>query len=133
MKSPLAIWRDGKKENQWKVKPEMTVDLIITDFKRGNIGTKYENSLGSFICESSDGILKTDPSGIDDETRDKVWNNKEFYLGKIIEVKCNGISQDVNGNYSLLHPVFNRFRDDEKTEADNIGEIILNDNMTKGI
>ena len=58
------------------------------------------------------------------------FNKKQ---GKIIEVKCNGISQDVNGNYSLLHPVFNRFRDDEKTEADNIGEIILNDNMTKGI
>ena len=44
-------------------------------------------------------------------------------MGKILEIKCSGISQDSEGNYSVLHPVYKNIRDD-KTEANSLEECI---------
>jgi len=132
LKSNSGLWKDGKPVYQIKMKLELTVDLKIIGFNEGNKGTKYEGSLGSFICESEDGLLKSDPGGIKEDLRDEIWNNKEKYIGKIIEVKSCGLSHDVDMNYSLLHPSFNEIRTD-KNVADTLQQIKENQNMVLGL
>jgi hypothetical protein len=44
-------------------------------------------------------------------------------MNTILEIKCSGISQDRNGNYSVLHPVYKMFRTD-KTVANTLVECI---------
>jgi len=122
IKSGIHPWKSGKPVYQVKLKLDFECELRIIGFKPGEPGKKFENTLGSFIVESEDGILKTDPGGIPEDIRDEVWNNKEEYLNKIITVKSCGISKDKDGNISLLHPSFVKFRED-KDKADTYEEI----------
>lgn len=124
-----GFWKNGKPQTQIKMKLELTVDLKIVGFNEGT--GKYENMLGSLICESSDGLVKADPYAFSDELRKEIWDNQNNYLNSIVEVKCNGISNDKSGNYSLLHPVFKSFRDD--TTADSLEDIKENQNMIVGL
>ena len=96
--------------------------MQVVGFKRGTPGTKYENSLGALECASSDGKVRCFASGIADDLRDEIWNNQDEFLGKVVTVKCNGLSQNADGEYSLLHPRFMKFRDD-KESADSLEEI----------
>ena len=122
VKAGETDWKDGKPVYQIKIKFEFECELRIKDFKRGTQGTKYQDSLGAFYCESEDGTLKTYPSGITEDLRQEFWDNQEEYLNKIITVKCNGLSKDNEGNFSLLHPRFIKIRDD-KDKADTLKEI----------
>lgn len=132
LKALTGFWENKKPTHQVKMKLEMTIDLKIIGFNEGKKGTKYEGTLGSFICTSDDGKLNADPGGIAEDIRDKVWASQDHYLNTIIEVKCNGISHNRDGEYSLLHPVFNHFRDD-KDRADTFEEIQANQDMIMGL
>lgn len=125
-------WKDGKPTWQCKVKLEMTVDLKIVGFNYGTKGTKNENVISSLICESSDGKVVTQPQGLKESEMQYVTENQSDLLGTIIECKCNGLSHNSDGEYSLLHPAFKCFRDD-KANADSLDDIILNENMVKGV
>ena len=122
LKSSTGVWQSGKPSHQMKMKLEFVCELEVIGFNRGNVGTEWENSLGSFQCKSSDGLLLTDPAGIEGDVRDLVWNAQDEWMGKIVSVKCNGLSQDVDGNYSLLHPVYRGERTD-KSVADSLDDI----------
>ena len=118
VKASSEVWKSGKPTFQIKYKFEFECEMKIVGFKQGNKGTKFENSLGAFKCKSEDGIVKADPSGISEDLRDEIWNNREDYLNKIITVKCNALSKSKdNEHYSLMHPRFIKFRDD-KDQAD---------------
>lgn len=132
LKAANSHWKSGKGVNQIKMKLEFTCDLEIIGFNEGTKGSKYEGSLGSFKVKSSDGLLFTDPAGIKDSVRQDIWNNRQDYIGKIIEVKCNGLSHDSNGDYSLMHPVFKVVRTD-KTVADSLDDIKNIQNMVLGL
>ena len=67
--------------------------------------------------------MKTKPQGLDEDEMDFVTANQDELMGKIVEIKCSGLSQDENGNYSTLHPVFKGFRDD-KDVANTLEECI---------
>ena len=129
LKSLLGFWEDKKPVHQIKMKLEMTVDMKIAGFNEGN--GKYVGMLGSLICESSDGLVKADPYAFSDTQRQEIWDNKDKYLNTIVEVKCNGLSSDRDGNYSLLHPVFKTFRDD--TTVDDLQSIKDNQDMVMGL
>jgi len=131
LKSLYGTWENKKPIYQIKMKLEFTVDLKIIGFNEGEKGSKFEGMLGSLQCESSDSLLKADPGGYNDDLRQTIWNNKDSYIDKIVEVKCNGISHDKDNNYSLLHPVFKEIRDD--TTADSLEQIIENENMVLGL
>jgi len=123
IKDGTKEWKDGKPVYQIKMKLDFECELRIKDFKPGKPGTKYENTLGAFICESEDGLVKADPGGIDEYTRDEIWKNKDQYLNKIITVKCCGLSKAKDKEYySLLHPAFVKIRED-KDRADSFEEI----------
>ncbi|MDD5151455.1 MAG: hypothetical protein PHC28_13435 [Flavobacterium sp.] len=115
-------WKDGKPNTQIKVKLEMSMDLVIVGYNQGKKGTRLEQTLGSLICESADGKLKTDPAGLSDEIRDVIWKNRELLLNTTVEIICSGVSVTDNG-YSLLHPRFFRLRDD-KNSANTLEEIL---------
>jgi hypothetical protein len=127
-------WKDGKPTYQQKMKLEIEMDLFITGFNWGTKGTKNENVISSLICESSDGLLKTNPGGMDEKTMKFVTNNMNSLLNSIVNIKCSGISFDRDGNFSLLHPRIGdqRFRTD-KTEADSLEQIKAIEIMAKGL
>lgn len=125
-------WKDGKPVWQIKMKLEMNVDLRITGFNYGKKGTKNEHVISSFNAESEDGKIVTSPQGLTEEMMKYVTENQDKLLSAIIETKCNGLSKDVNGNYSLLYPAFKYVRDD-KTKADTLEDVIKNENMVKNL
>ena len=49
--------------------------------------------------------------------------NQDALIGKILEIKCSGLSQDNKGNYSVLHPVYKLIRTD-KSIANTLTECI---------
>lgn len=52
-------------------------------------------------------------SGMDSEFRQAISENRDYYLGKVIEVKANGRFEDTG---KLRHPQFMRFREDKNVE-----------------
>ena len=123
VKSTDGVWADKKPNYQIKVKKEIDLDLKIVGFNYGTKGTKNENLISSLQVESADGLLKTDPTGLTEAEMEFVTANQESLLGKILEVKCSGVSKDSDGNYSVLHPVYKHIRDD-KDEANTLEECI---------
>jgi ATP dependent DNA ligase domain len=114
-------WKDGKPSHQCKLKKEINLDLKVVMF---NYGTgKNKDVISSIDVESSEGLLKTSPTGINESMMRFITENQDKLLNTILEVKCSGLSQDSNGNYSVLHPVFKQFRDD-KNDANSLDECI---------
>lgn len=130
VKSSKCIWKNGKPNEQVKMKLEMDIDLRIIGFNYGN--GKNSNVISSLNCESECGILKTSPGGINEKTMEFITKYQQNLLGKIVHVQGSGLSQDSFGNYSILHPRFKGFRDDKFT-ADTLLEIQDNEMMCKGL
>ena len=123
-------WKDGKPNWQIKMKLEMDVDLRIVGFNYGTKGTKNENVISSFNAQSSDGLVNTRPQGLKEDMMTYITENQDQLLGKIIQVKCNGLSKNVDGDYSLLYPAFVAIRDDKDT-CDSLESIKSIENMVK--
>lgn len=121
VKSKDGVWADTKPSYQIKVKKEINLDLRITGF---NYGTgKNVNLISSLNVESEDGVLKTSPTGINEDDMEYITANQDVLIGKILEIKCSGLSQDSKGNYSVLHPVYKLIRTD-KSIANTLTECI---------
>ena len=134
LKSKDGKWKNGKFNYQIKMKLEMDIDLLIADFNWGTKGTKNENVISSLRCCSSDGLLWTSPAGMTESLMQKITNNQEEWLGKIITVTCSGLTKDVNGNYATLHPrVGAKIYRDDKTVADSLEDILNIERMAKGL
>jgi DNA ligase 1 len=123
VKSMDGVWADTKPSYQIKVKKEMNLDLRIVSFNYGTVGTKNQNVISSLNVQSEDGLLKTSPGGMDEDTMDYVTENMYKLLNTIVEIKCSGLSQNSDGNYSTLHPRFKTFRSD-KDVANTLEECI---------
>jgi ATP-dependent DNA ligase len=135
IKSLNEVWKDGKSWYQLKMKIEMELDLKVVGFSEGSKGTKYEGTLGAFLVETEDGLLKTAcGSGLKekDGVRDEVWQNQDKYLGSIITVKCNGLSKNSAGGNSLYFPVFIELRPD-KNNANTFKECQDIEDMKKAL
>lgn len=131
VKSLDGAWVDSKPLYQIKVKKEINLDLKIVGF---NYGTgKNKDVISSIDVESSEGLLKTSPMGINESTMKFITENQGNLLNTILEVKCSGLSQDNKGNYSVLHPVFKTLRTDEKSEANSLDECIQIDKAAIGL
>lgn len=132
LKGSNGTWKDGKPAWQVKFKLEMTVDLKIIGLNYGTPGSKNEKLISSILVESSCGALKTNPCGISEKDMKYITANQEEVLGSILEVKCSGTSSNSKGEYSLLHPVFIKIRDD-KNDADSLIQIKENEDMIKNL
>lgn len=90
-----------------KVKKMYTLDLEIIGMSEGN--GEFSNSCGALIVNYK-GFPVGVGSGISKEERFMFWNNKDKYIGRVIEVQAFEESTDQNGNLSLRFPVYKGLR-----------------------
>ena len=114
------------------MKLEINLDLVVTGFNMGTVGTKNEGLVSSFKAETECGLLKTNPQGIKEKDMLYITENQDVLLGKLIEVKCSGLSTDSDGNYSLMYPAYLRVRDD-KEHGDTLDKAIEIEQMALGL
>lgn len=84
-------------------------DFIIVGFETGN--GKYSNTLGNIIVESADKKIRSEVgTGFSDEQRNYIYTHQDEFLGKITEIKYQGITDD---GTSLRFPVWvNKLKED---------------------
>ena len=120
LKDKNGVFRDGTSKHQLKMKLEMDLEVRVTGYKEGRIGTKRESTFGAILFETDDGQIKGAVSGFTDEQLEEINANREAYMSKIITVSCNDITRGRdNDYYALSHPRFKEVRND-KTETDTL-------------
>lgn len=108
-----GVFRDGTSKHQLKMKLEMDLEVRVTGFKEGKVGTKREETFGAMTFETDDGKIKGATSGFTDAMLDEINSNRDFYIGKIMTVSCNDITKGRDSDhYALSHPRFKEFRND---------------------
>lgn len=130
LKAEKGQWKDGKPTWQVKMKLEINLDLKIVGFNYGKKGTKNEHVISTLRTESSCGLLKTNPAGMDEAMMKFVTANQEELLGTIVEIRCCGLSTDKDGNWSTLHPSVVVLRGDKDT-CDSLEDCQKIENMSK--
>ena len=70
----------------FKVKSWKDADCKIIGYEEGTIGSKYEGMLGAFIIDYKGNKVSVG-SGYLDEQRQEFWDNRDKYIGKILQVK----------------------------------------------
>ena len=127
LKDLNGVWADGTSKQQVKFKSEKECELIIVGVNPGD--GAFTGGIGSYQCESSDGLVKVNISGMTIEERglERIdpensalglkpieGFNMNSMIGKIITVRFNelikGKSSDV---YSLYLPRIVQVRDDK--------------------
>lgn len=108
---------DGRPNKTWyKVKAEITVDMVVSGFTEG--AGKYEGLIGAIE------FSRTDPStgelvyvgkcsGMTDAVRKDISDDREAFLGRVIEIKCNELVGSKEYR-TPRHPQFVAFRIDKK-------------------
>jgi DNA ligase-1 len=89
-----------------KIKHTEEYTLKIVDIIEGS--GKYEDSMGALVLSYEDAFVGVG-SGFSDTMRDHIWQNKDIYIGKYVEVETFGKSKNANGGISLNCPIFKRF------------------------
>jgi DNA ligase-1 len=123
LKDANAIFRDGTSPQQLKMKLEIDVDVRITGFKAGSVGTKRDGKIGSIEFATDDGKIKGFASGFSDAELDDMDAKRDLLIGSIMSLTCNDITKGRNNeHYALSHPRFNEIRTD-KEETDTLERI----------
>ena len=107
---PKSKYQSGKRVNySVKLKYRKTADLLCIDVVAGEIGSKYENSIGALVLQDSVGRIVSVGSGLDD--KDRQPELADYYIGKIIEIEYEQIMD------TYIQPVYVQVRLD-KQKAD---------------
>ena len=94
-----------------KVKRFFFSDVRIIGYEEGE--GKHEGKLGSFIIDFK-GTPVGVGSGYTDAEREEYWANRDFYVGKILEVKYKEETKNKKDDkISLQFPTFSRMRLDK--------------------
>ena len=99
-----------------KVKVMSTCDIRVIGFEEGT--GKYEGKLGALVVDYK-GFNCGVGSGFTDADRTYIWDNKEEYLGSIIEVQYFEESKNAQGGISLRFPIFKKLRTDKSAPSYN--------------
>ena len=118
-KDPHAPWIDGTSPWQVKLKVEFVVDLEIIGFTIGK--GKRAKDFGALVCATSDRLLQVDVAGLKEADYARINEDRESYLGTIVAVAANDISE-VDEVASLMHPRVAEFRKD-KVVADTLQQV----------
>ena len=122
LKNRDLVFENKTSKYQVKIKKIKDIDVKITGFTKGN--GKYKDLFGAIEFESSDGLLKGNCSGMEDNVREFIFNNKEKLLNTIITVEGNEITKAKNSKtYAIQFPRFVCLRND-KLIADDINRIL---------
>jgi DNA ligase 1 len=93
-----------------KIKSMNTMDCRIIGFEEGT--GKYQGMLGALIVDYKGYELRIG-SGYTDEDREHLWQHRDEYLGKIVEVQYFRESRNQDGGLSVSFPVFVCIREDK--------------------
>jgi DNA ligase 1 len=141
LKSPTAPYVCKRKKNWLKLKPTITVDLVVIDVLEGSADSQFVGTMGALVCEGEDQgkfICVQVGGGFSIKERAEIWathtnkpvmwtkttsgNHSEFWeeplpepiVGRTIEVKADAVTQAENSEYySLRFPRKHRFRNDK--------------------
>lgn len=106
---------------QLKIKLEVDATVRIIGFTKGT--GKRELTFGAIEFKTDDGLIQGQTSGFSDELLNQISNNREKYLGMLMDVTFNDISLARGSSvYALSHPRFKEFRTDI-TETDTLERI----------
>ena len=119
LNDPNAKYETKRTKGLLKVKKMHTADLQVVGFEEA-IDGKNRGSLKSLIIQLDENNTFNVSSGLTEEQREDIWNNKEQYLGKIVEIKYFEETTNQQGGRSLRFPVILGFRDDKTIEDINI-------------
>lgn len=122
-KNQDGFWMDGTSKDQVKLKLEFIVDVEITGFTQGK--GKFAKTFGAITYKTRDDHLCGQVSGIPDDLRQYVSDNRDKFLGTIMAVEANAITRPSasNAKYSLSHPRVSEFRKPaDKAIADSLEE-----------
>jgi len=117
-----AKWKNHTSPDAIKLKNVQDAELRIVGWERGKKGTRFENCMGSLLCESACGKLSVSiGTGFTDSDREQDWS---LAMGKIVTVLYESIIlSKVKGSlHSLYLPRFDTLRND-RNEADTLEEI----------
>jgi len=100
-----------------KVKREHTLDVVVTGFTEARFGRtgRIFGQIGALIVSVyADGTLVevAQVSGMDDATRLEMSNNRDAWMGRVIEIVAQEWAKD-----RLRHPRFVRWREDADPRA----------------
>lgn len=113
-------YKDGTSKKQLKVKLEIFLDVRCTGFNEGGRG-KRADTFKSMKLANDEGTIVGQCSGFSDDMLEEINNNREKYIGKVFEVKCNDITKARDKEaHALSHGNFQRWRDDEKDSTDTL-------------
>ena len=117
--SPDFIWQDQDAcDFQIKFKAEAEAEFRIIGAYLGDPKKKYAGMLGGIKVQSEDGLIISDcGGGFSDPQRKLGVEHWQELAGKIVTVKFNGLTTDVNrdGVFALDHPRFVELREDKET------------------
>lgn len=95
-----------------KIKKFYTMDLPVIEVLEGE--GRLKGTLGALVVKYKNNTVNVG-SGFDDETRMKLWSNRDNLAGSIIEVKYKEISKDKKtGKESLQFPIYICMRESDK-------------------
>lgn len=123
VKDPDAPYETKRTAAWLKIKPFIEISMTIVGFEEGT--GKNVGKLGAIIgeleaCEETGGrnVRSNVGSGLSDDDRAEIWNNRTKYMGFIMEVKADCFTQEQNGGdwWSLRFPRFKGFRGTKKGE-----------------
>ena len=124
-------WESGTSKKQIKLKVECDVDLLAVELVAGNENGKHADTFGSIRCQTSDGKLVVDVSGISDEQRLEISQDPSLVLGKVVTVTFNDILEtESSDTLSLFLPRFGNKVDGkfiirhDKTTADDLPRVL---------
>ena len=130
IKDANGPWMDGTSKWQVKLKLEVTVDLKITGFTGGK--GKFAKWFGALVTETEDGLLSTDVSGMSDAMRKKISENRQEYLGAVVSVMANDLSEIPGQKAALMHPRLDEIRRDKRV-ADTLDQVRDQFSSAKGL
>ena len=107
-----TVWKNKRNNGILKVKSFKHADILCTDIVEGD--GKYKGTLGLIKCDYKVYELGVG-SGFTDSQRNFFWNNPNEIVGKIVQIKYKGETQNKNGGISVQFPIFEIVRTD-KTE-----------------
>lgn len=115
LRDPDGYYQCGKRSNGLlKYKKVQTMDLRVVGWNEGN--GKYEGAVGSWQCETDDGDIKVNVSGMPDDLHYAV--NPDALIGSIVEVAYFDISiNSATGQKSLRFPRLKFMRTDKDTTS----------------
>ena len=105
-----APYEIKRSKHLMKLKFTAEITLKVIDIVEGS--DSFEGTTGALIVDYN-GHRVGVGSGLSMYERNAIWANKDYYIGKEVELDTFGESKNAHGGISLNCPIFKRFVGEE--------------------